>query len=326
MPTSFGILAFRKLPEIRNEGCLVRPLTMPDCQCCLKKLEEKTPFLQPDVKRTLQQGELQILCILRKDTHALVDLLRGRYGSVKEANDPHIRNEEREKMMSVWMGETTCLERTWLKTMPFHQIWNRMFRRRPSLHQEQMHSQLVLRNQCTSISSMNQDGQEQEVSLGTQLMQQSDSMNHHPHAEFGIPKGRLERKDKTTLDCAIREFVEETGFRAQDLTFHTYRTFEEEFIGTNGVSYKHIYWIAEISPHLRIPHMTTNQLGEIQNVGWFTKQEILSVLRSYDTAKASVISEAFDFMLSCDSPLSKLVQSVVSSSSIQQSAAYSSNT
>jgi 8-oxo-dGTP pyrophosphatase MutT (NUDIX family) len=101
------------------------------------------------------------------------------------------------------------------------------------------------------------------------------------------------------LDCAIREFEEETSYKAADLNFGQppYRSFTEDFIGTNGVRYVHIYYIAEIDASLPIPEMTRHQLGEIQNVGWFNEEEITSVLRPYDDAKKEVIRRAFQYRL-----------------------------
>lgn len=79
MPISYGILAFRKLSEPRVEKCLVRPLRLPECTDCLNKLNQTNRFLHPSVYRVLEKEQIQLLCILRRDTHALVDLLRGRY-------------------------------------------------------------------------------------------------------------------------------------------------------------------------------------------------------------------------------------------------------
>jgi hypothetical protein len=78
MPVSFGILAFRKLSSERIEKCLVRPFKLPECDICLEKLNKENRFLHPDVDRTLEKGQVQLLCILRRDTHALVDLMRAR--------------------------------------------------------------------------------------------------------------------------------------------------------------------------------------------------------------------------------------------------------
>lgn len=78
MPVSYGILAFRKIPDVRIEKCLIRPLRLPECADCIRKLDSNNRFLNPTVDRALEKGQLQLLCILRRDTHALVDLLRGR--------------------------------------------------------------------------------------------------------------------------------------------------------------------------------------------------------------------------------------------------------
>lgn len=159
------------------------------------------------------------------------------------------------------------------------------------------------------LNELNDHRQQEQLhtELVTRTKNEVEDVNHYhyPYAEFGIPKGRIDKKDHNNLECAIREFEEETGYKANHLNFRNTppTSLTEDFIGTNGVKYTHIYYIAEIDPSIPIPVMTPRQLGEIQNVGWFTEKEIISVLRPYDTAKKEVIEKAFKHQ--CDSESSK---------------------
>jgi 8-oxo-dGTP pyrophosphatase MutT (NUDIX family) len=63
--------------------------------------------------------------------------------------------------------------------------------------------------------------------------------------EWGFPKGRRIRKDEDNLTCAKREFEEETGYKSNEYTLlNKIVPMNENLIGTNGVSYKHIYYLA----------------------------------------------------------------------------------
>ena len=65
--------------------------------------------------------------------------------------------------------------------------------------------------------------------------------------EWEFPKGRRNYKEKD-LDCALREFEEETGISASKLNIiENVLPFEETFIGTNHKSYKHKYFLAYLN-------------------------------------------------------------------------------
>ena len=58
---------------------------------------------------------------------------------------------------------------------------------------------------------------------------------------MGIPKGR-KNINETDIECAFREFVEETGLTFNDLILiRNLAPYEEIFIGSNYESYKIIF-------------------------------------------------------------------------------------
>ena len=62
---------------------------------------------------------------------------------------------------------------------------------------------------------------------------------HWDEPEWGFPKGRRNYKEKD-LECALREFEEETGIQKSSLTIiKNLNPFEEIFTGSNLKSYKH---------------------------------------------------------------------------------------
>ena len=61
--------------------------------------------------------------------------------------------------------------------------------------------------------------------------------------EWGLPKGRR-FNEESDINCAIREFVEETGVRNIKV-FDNIVPLEELYVSINGVNYRHIYYLAE---------------------------------------------------------------------------------
>jgi len=70
--------------------------------------------------------------------------------------------------------------------------------------------------------------------------------NNYTEQEWGFPKGRKKIKE-SDIDCAIREFCEETQLYKDDIQIDSkIIPFQEIFFGTNNILYKHVYYIAKI--------------------------------------------------------------------------------
>ena len=72
----------------------------------------------------------------------------------------------------------------------------------------------------------------------------NNSSTSWTETEWEFPKGRRNYKEKD-LECALREFEEETGILSSKLSvIENVLPFEEIFIGSNHKSYKHKYFLA----------------------------------------------------------------------------------
>jgi 8-oxo-dGTP pyrophosphatase MutT (NUDIX family) len=127
--------------------------------------------------------------------------------------------------------------------------------------------------------------------------------------EWEIPKGKRQNKE-TDLQCAVREFSEETGLSADNIRIYkNVVPLEEIYTGINGIEYKHIYFIGEI---LDIPKslMLTSSNGqvvdghefktvnheqeaEVSRVKLMDIGEILQNVRSFHVSKRSILQKAF---------------------------------
>lgn len=116
--------------------------------------------------------------------------------------------------------------------------------------------------------------------------------------EWGFPKGRRHLKE-SDLECAEREFQEETRFVSEDYEIlYNVAPLEEYFIGSNSVRYKHIYYFAKIigDKDPKIDPENLEQICEVGNVGWFSYNESLMKIRPYHKEKLTVLKKAFSII------------------------------
>jgi hypothetical protein len=69
------------------------------------------------------------------------------------------------------------------------------------------------------------------------------------------------------------------------------RVFEETFLGTNNIRYKHSYFIAEWISDKQIGIDMTNidQISEISAISWFNIEECQKKIRDYNSEKKVLI-------------------------------------
>jgi 8-oxo-dGTP pyrophosphatase MutT (NUDIX family) len=106
--------------------------------------------------------------------------------------------------------------------------------------------------------------------------------------EWEFPKGRRNYQEKE-IDCALREFEEETGIPINNLkVIENLLPFEEIFIGSNNKSYKHKYYIAFINK--LIEPNNNYQITEVSKLEWKTLELCLESIRPYHLEKRQLIT------------------------------------
>jgi 8-oxo-dGTP pyrophosphatase MutT (NUDIX family) len=111
--------------------------------------------------------------------------------------------------------------------------------------------------------------------------------------EWGFPKGRRSSTE-SELACALRETYEEAGVRRQDLRVLDGDPLLEEYRGSNGIFYRHRYWLAEAPGGLEVAMDPANidQRREISDVRWCGLEEARELIRDYNHEKRAVLEIA----------------------------------
>jgi 8-oxo-dGTP pyrophosphatase MutT (NUDIX family) len=223
--------------------------------------------------------KVEFLMVQRKDSLSFVEFVRGKY---------NIQN--RGYLLKLLSGMTTE-ERGHLITKSFDELWHGFW--------QSGHSRTFLKEyeQSKARFTMLKSGYyirpvsnlvgsaagEEFFSLAVAL---NSTTSTHADTEFGFPKGRR-NINETDLQCALREFSEETGVLVSDITvLSNVGPCEEIFTGSNGVRYRHVYYVAELKPESRvwddvgvIPVVDPVQLREVKSVGWFDAEGVMERLR-----------------------------------------------
>ena len=223
--------------------------------------------------RTLPNDKREYLMIRRKNTLGFIEFVLGHY----YANDPESIIILFKQMIQTeidFIGEHKD---------DFDAIWNYLWNNNPiatyaKFKKEKEHSRFKFKllNCPTHILTI-------DYCVG----------NIKPiwnRPEWGFPKGRRNMKE-TNLESAIREFEEETSYSMDELIVHDKDELIEIFNGTNGVLYRHIYFVAECFS-LKEPSLSESnkhQMNEIGDIKWFSYEEALDHIREYHTQKKEVL-------------------------------------
>jgi 8-oxo-dGTP pyrophosphatase MutT (NUDIX family) len=222
-----------------------------------------------------ENEKYEFLMIRRKDTLGYIDFMRGKYTL---HNSHYIMN---------MMKQMTTDEKTRLRTSNFTELWR-------NLWGDEAVSNQYKSEENTSREKYNalKAGITIKSELHTLDTLLDESMKYHqwPEPEWGFPKGRRNMQEKD-FECAIREFSEETGYNHNILkNIHNIIPFEENFSGSNYKSYKHKYYLMNIS-YLDSLHPTTFENTEVSDIGWKSIEECISCIRPYNLEKMQMISK-----------------------------------
>ena len=202
-------------------------------------------------------GYIEYLMVQRKDTLGYVDFLRGKYSDTNLFQLKNIIEEmTREEMDRILAYEYKDL---WYK------LWNKVTETYDSKNEEKFNWIKKHKSELLVYSTWTEP-------------------------EWGFPKGRRNFKERD-LECALREFEEETGYPKKDLIFiKNLNPMEEIFTGSNLKSYKHRYFLAYMRYEDTL-NDTRYQKSEIGAMKWFTYEELNRRIRPYNIERLDILKD-----------------------------------
>jgi 8-oxo-dGTP pyrophosphatase MutT (NUDIX family) len=217
-----------------------------------------------------ENNNYKYLMIRRKDSFGFIDLIRGKYISYNINQIQNIVNEmsnyEKERVM----------------TVTFDKLWKEMWSNTPISHYKNEES-----SSYKKFESLKNG-----LNIGDKTINIYDIINNShtdwDETEWEFPKGRKNFKEKD-LECALREFEEETGISSELISVtENILPFEETFIGTNHKAYKHKYFLAYISNSS--VDLNNFQKTEVSKLEWKTYDECIKSIRPYNLEKKKLIT------------------------------------
>jgi 8-oxo-dGTP pyrophosphatase MutT (NUDIX family) len=185
------------------------------------------------------------------------------------------------------IGNMTLYERELLMVYTFDDLWNKVWYQ-PNLHKQ--NQEYIDAKERFNRLKQGYTLDQQLISLYS-LLSKVDTKYSEP--EWGFPKGRRRLKE-IDVDCAIREFCEETGFQKQDIELRDQTPYEEIFYGTNDIQYRHVYYVASIKNNpfreIIIDANNPHQAREVQKVEWFTAEQVLSKIRDHNSERKALFN------------------------------------
>jgi hypothetical protein len=115
--------------------------------------------------------------------------------------------------------------------------------------------------------------------------------------EWEFPKGRRNYMEKD-LECALREFQEETGIIMNNIILiENLLPFEEIFVGTNDKIYKNKYFLAFINNNSNNLEEFNFQVSEVSKIEWKTIIECNNSIRPYNLEKINLINSINELII-----------------------------
>jgi 8-oxo-dGTP pyrophosphatase MutT (NUDIX family) len=200
--------------------------------------------------------------IRRKDSFGYIDFIRGKYSPY---NIYQIKNI---------IDEMSNTEKTRILTESFETLWVDMWGD-------------TVNNQYTNEEQLSSKKMDIIKNAGLNDLI-NESKTNWMETEWEFPKGRRNYKEKD-LECALREFEEETGISSLKISvIENILPFEEIFIGTNHKAYKHKYFLAYMSENDEC--LNNFQKTEVSKLEWKTIDNCLKSIRPYSLEKKELIS------------------------------------
>lgn len=218
-------------------------------------------------------NKIQYLMIQRKDSLSFMEFIRGKY------------NISDTMYIKQLVSSMTVNEKHLLLKKQFDEIWNYVW--------YQNNNTSNIKHTAEYTESKHKFDYLSNNNVLDNIIKNLVNVSEQEQ-EWGFPKGRRKLKE-SDMDCAIREFCEETRLVAEDIEIiRDILPFEEIFFGTNNVLYKHTYYIAKIKNNnieLLVDQNCIEQIREVRALNWFTYDEVVQHIKLYNIERHQIIQK-----------------------------------
>jgi 8-oxo-dGTP pyrophosphatase MutT (NUDIX family) len=222
-------------------------------------------------RSSAEQG-IEYLMIRRKNSFGYIDFIRGKY---IQNNLEHLQ---------IMFNEMSIEEREQIRTNNFETLWRMMWGIQDSGHQTQFKGEELASQKKFEALKNGLLINGEIVTLDSLI---DKSTTRWLETEWEFPKGRRNFQEKD-LDCALREFEEETGISKKTIKIiENVLPFEEMFLGSNHKSYKHKYFLGYTE--IINDNLNNYQQTEVSKIEWKTLEECLESIRPYNLEKKQLI-------------------------------------
>lgn len=218
------------------------------------------------------KDKIKFLLIQRKHSFSYVDFIRGKY------------NENNKKELVILLNLMSGDEIENIINNDFNFLWTELWQKtsRNKIYQKEFE----LSNKKFDFIKTNYN-----------LSELIDFKNLYDSPEWGFPKGRKDRNEKN-LDCAVREFEEETGLDLNKyLVLNRLNTVEESVTDSQNNVYKLIYYLGIAYEENELLLNNEFQKYEIGDMKWLSYEEIIPKIRSYYEEKITLIHKVYFMMV-----------------------------
>lgn len=225
---------------------------------------------------------IEFLMVQRKDSLSYVDFVRGKY------------TFENTKYIKQLFNDMSERERTLISKGNFSNLWKDLWKEHNTHTFKGEYEISKIKYESLLEGVQYDDGSFESINT---LIKNSNICLNTPEWEF--PKGRR-NSNETDIECAIREFEEETGISNNDYKIlHNVLPFQELFIGSNNIRYKIVYYLAFYTGD-NGPFFDENnsvQTMEINDIKWVSLQNCYQLIKAHFVEKKKIITSIFYYLM-----------------------------
>lgn len=232
----------------------------------------------------------KILMIQRKDSLCYIEFLRGKY-DIYDIN-----------YIQILIDKFSINEKKYIKNHSFDKLWNQLWLIDEADEKYKNKNDYIKSREKFNKLKNGYFYNKLKIFVNFDYFI-NKSKTDYSDSEWEFPKGRRNKKE-SNIECAKREFNEETNYNINDYQLiENIIPFEEEYISENKIKYKHIYYIGFLTNKNKqaiIDFSNENQYKEVKDIKWLTKEESLNKIRNYHHTRRKIINQIYNFIEKID--------------------------